>query len=368
MGGGASLLAAANDSTITVAAPLAAAETNPSAINVMNQIKGVVYLISAQNDGITPPPQHQIPMYNNANPVKALPLIKGANHTRFMDTRIWDWTDPNGYLTAAQQLSLTRNYLASIFNLFLKEDTSYFKYAFGELAQSDTSIIFQYELKPLQPKNFNLISPQDTLYQTDINFLWSSTYSLNLYDQVEYELIVATDEQFNNVILQISQLIDTSYVTQLQNGQYYWKVKAYTSQASFTFSNILGFVIDSPTEINDKNNLPTEFYLSQNYPNPFNPSTKIKYTIPSNVKGEMSNVVLKVFDVLGKEVATLVNEEQPAGNYQVTFDVGTSRDLSLPSGVYYYQLSVKDPEINLPAGQAGSGHAMIQTKKMLLIK
>ena len=71
MGGGASLLAAANDSTITVAAPLAAAETNPSAINVMNQIKGVVYLISAQNDGIAPPSQHQIPMYNNGNSVKS---------------------------------------------------------------------------------------------------------------------------------------------------------------------------------------------------------------------------------------------------------------------------------------------------------
>jgi dienelactone hydrolase len=343
MGGGASLLAAANDSTITVIAPLAAAETNPSAINVMDQIKGVVYLISAQNDGITPPPQHQIPMYSNANPVKALPLIKGANHTRFMDTRIWDWTDPNGYLTAAQQLLLTRKYLASIFNLFLKEDTSYFKYAFGELAQSDTSVILQYELKTLKPKSFNLISPKDTLYQTGVTFLWHSTYSLNLYDQVEYELLVASDEQFNNVVLQVGQINDTTYTAQLQNGQYYWKVKAYTSQLSFTFSNILSFVIDTPTEMYDEDNLPTEFCLLQNYPNPFNPSTKIQFVI-----SEFGFTSLKVYDVLGNEVAILVNEELTTGEYEVEFD---GNDLS--SGIYFYQLL------------AGS---IIQTKKMVLTK
>lgn len=347
MGGGASLLAAANDSTITVATPLAAAETNPSAINVMNQIKGVVYLISAQNDGITPPSQHQIPMYNNANPVKALPLIKGANHTKFMDTRIWDWTDPNGYLTAALQLSITRKYLASIFNLFLKEDSSYFKYAFGGLAQSDTSIIFQYQLKPLMPKSFNLISPQDTLYQSGVTFLWHSTYSLNLYDQVEYELIVAADEQFNNVVFQIGQLTDTTYSTQLQNGEYFWKVKAYTSQSTFTFSNVLSFFIDTPTNIESEENLPFEFSLSQNYPNPFNSNTVIGYQL--SVSG---NVVLKVYDVLGNEVATLVNEYKSAGTYQVEFNPA-SGNRNLVSGIYFYQL------------KAGN---YFETKKMILLR
>jgi len=347
MGGGASLLAAAIDSTITVAAPLAAAETNPSAITVMNQIKGVVYLISAQNDGIAPPAQHQIPMYNNANPVKALPLIKGANHTKFMDTRIWDWTDPNGYLTAVQQLSITRKYLASVFNLFLKEDSSYFKYAFGDLAQSDTSIIFQYELKPLKPKSFNLISPQDTLYQTGVTFLWNSTYSLNLFDQIEYELLVASDEQFNNVVLQVNQITDTTYSEQLQNGEYFWKVKAYTSSSTYTFSNVFSFVVDFLTDVKSENDRPSEFYLGQNYPNPFNPITKIKFQIP-----EFGFVSLKVFDVLGNEVATLVNEERPAGIYEVEFNPASS--IKHPaSGIYFYQLKTGK---------------FITTKKMLLLR
>ncbi len=92
--------------------------------------------------------------------------------------------------------------------------------------------------------------------------------------------------------------------------------------------------------------------LYQNYPNPFNPSTKIRYSIPSNVRGEKSNVVqLKVYDVLGNEVATLVNEYKPAGNYEVEFSVGQT--FSLSSGVYYYQLKAGD---------------FIATKKMLLLK
>jgi len=320
MGGGASLLAAAYDSTITVVAPLAAAETNPSVINLMNQINGVVYLISAQNDGITPPPQHQIPMYNNGNPVKALPLIKGANHTKFMDTRIWDWTDPNGYLTAPQQLSITRKYLASVFNLFLKEDSSYFKYAFGNVAQSDTSIIFQYQLKPLKPKNFNLISPQGTLYQIEVTFLWHSTYSLNMYDQIKYELIVATDEQFNNIVLQISQLTDTTYTSQFQNGQY-----------------------NAPTNIKSEENLPFEFLLTQNYPNPFNPVTTIRFDLPKNV-----SVKLTIYDMLGKELEAIVNGKLNAGSYEVKWD-----GIKYPSGVYYYRLLAEE---------------FTETRKMILVK
>jgi hypothetical protein len=67
-------------------------------------------------------------------------------------------------------------------------------------------------------------------------------------------------------------------------------------------------------------------------------------------------VQLKVYDVLGNEVATLVNEEKPAGSYEITFDAS-----ELTSGVYFYQLSTKGPEIN-------SGQGIIQTRKMMLVK
>jgi hypothetical protein len=89
--------------------------------------------------------------------------------------------------------------------------------------------------------------------------------------------------------------------------------------------------------------MPKDFVLFQNYPNPFNPTTVIHYYLPV-----ASHAVVKVYDVLGREVATLVNEQKLAGSYQVTFDAHL-----LTSGVYFYSL------------QAGS---FAETKKLILIK
>ena len=88
---------------------------------------------------------------------------------------------------------------------------------------------------------------------------------------------------------------------------------------------------------------PTEFTLEQNYPNPFNPSTIISYQLP--VSGD---VTLKVYDILGNEITTLVDEYKPAGKFEVEFSAS-----ALPSGVYFYQLR---------------GGSFIETKKMLLLK
>jgi len=109
-----------------------------------------------------------------------------------------------------------------------------------------------------------------------------------------------------------------------------------------------------PVVINDgekDNRIPNTISLYQNFPNPFNPSTKIKFTIPSVIARETKQsqlVILKIYDVLGKEISTLVNEEKAAGNYEVDF-VATG----LPSGIYFYKL------------ESGS---FIETKKMILLK
>jgi len=84
------------------------------------------------------------------------------------------------------------------------------------------------------------------------------------------------------------------------------------------------FIIDdlswgTATDVSDEKQTPTEFSLAQNYPNPFNPSTKIRYSIP-NVGSGLAQTVLKVYDILGNEVATIVNEEKPAGIYELEFD------------------------------------------------
>jgi hypothetical protein len=96
--------------------------------------------------------------------------------------------------------------------------------------------------------------------------------------------------------------------------------------------------------------LPTPYALEQNYPNPFNPSTTIEYTvggIRSQASG-VSNVRLAIYDLLGREVAVLVNEKQPAGSYKVTFDAGR-----LASGTYIYRII---------AGQ------FVRSREMVLVK
>ncbi|RPI19726.1 MAG: T9SS C-terminal target domain-containing protein [Ignavibacteriae bacterium] len=79
--------------------------------------------------------------------------------------------------------------------------------------------------------------------------------------------------------------------------------------------------------------VPASYNLYQNYPNPFNPSTKIRFAVASNVKREMSNVKLVIFDILGKEISTLVNEKLKPGEYEVEWNAS-----DYPSGVYFYRL------------------------------
>jgi uncharacterized protein (TIGR02145 family) len=94
---------------------------------------------------------------------------------------------------------------------------------------------------------------------------------------------------------------------------------------------------------NYKSELPKEFFLLQNYPNPFNPQTKISFSVPKE-----SFITLKIYDLLGREVATLLQEKKEVGEYTVTWNAD-----KVPSGVYFYKLLAGD---------------FIQTKKMVLMK
>jgi hypothetical protein len=124
----------------------------------------------------------------------------------------------------------------------------------------------------------------------------------------------------------------TSNVSYLANGS------PVVASVSFTINSVVTSVAIA------ESTLPTEIVLSQNYPNPFNPSTVISYMIPS-----AGHVTLKVFTILGQEVATLVNGQEQAGTYQLTFN-----GQGLSSGVYFYQLR--------------SGNNTLLTRKMVLMK
>jgi hypothetical protein len=105
----------------------------------------------------------------------------------------------------------------------------------------------------------------------------------------------------------------------------------------------MSFVVNIPTDVNSEKDTPFEFYLEQNFPNPFNPSTRISFALPKTIIVE-----LKIFNLLGQEVATLLNEEKAAGTYEVNFDAS-----NLSSGIYLYKIQ--------------AGH-FVETKKMILLK
>jgi hypothetical protein len=116
-----------------------------------------------------------------------------------------------------------------------------------------------------------------------------------------------------------------------------------SSNSGFVLGSGFFYGVNLILSVDKEEGLPTEFNLEQNYPNPFNPSTTIKFSIPNP-----EHVVLKIYDVVGSEVATLVNQQMDAGNYSLTFDAS-----QLASGVYIYRIS------------AGS---FISIKKMMLVK
>ena len=113
---------------------------------------------------------------------------------------------------------------------------------------------------------------------------------------------------------------------------------------------ILKQMSSTPVWVSSDVELPETFALHQNYPNPFNPGTVIRYQLPVD-----GLVVLKVYNLLGQEVATLVNQQQSAGYHEVFFE-----GRALTSGIYFYRLSV------VPL--AGQQNSFVQTKKMALVK
>ena len=124
--------------------------------------------------------------------------------------------------------------------------------------------------------------------------------------------------------------------------------EAFTGKSSNTVNqNQMGFWYvyqqSTITDVENEETIPTVFKLEQNYPNPFNPSTKIKFAVP-----EKSNVLIKVYDILGSEVVTLVNQEMDAGWYENNFNAA-----GLSSGVYLFRM------------EAGS---YVSTKKMILLR
>jgi Secretion system C-terminal sorting domain len=206
----------------------------------------------------------------------------------------------------------------------------------------------------------------DTLDYEELYIDLTSEIGDTIYvDQFDesYPILLGNEEGFNEWDLNSRKRDYSGLSTPLYNlslvkniGLYYqveWELVGNEDQLKGAIINGKVYGDTTVVDVNDPNKTPKEFYLSQNYPNPFNPSTKIKYVVPKS-----SFVNLKIYDALGREVTTLVNEEKHPGEYEVEFSAkggsasgGNAHNLS--SGIYFYHL------------QAGK---FVETKKMILLR
>ena len=194
-----------------------------------------------------------------------------------------------------------------------------------------------YQIVPVEMSSFNA-----SVNENDVQLNWSTATETNNYG-FEIEKQISSKQSAVSKWESIGFVPGYGTTTEkhfysfsdenLSEGEYRYRLKQIDFDGTSSFSEIIEVEI----------NLPLLFSLEQNYPNPFNPSTKIKYSIPQS-----SNVLIKVFDILGNEIKTIVNEAKSAGTFEIIFNAG-----DYPSGIYFYQLS------------AGN---YIDTKKMLLVK
>ncbi|OGU71510.1 MAG: hypothetical protein A2V93_09000 [Ignavibacteria bacterium RBG_16_34_14] len=210
------------------------------------------------------------------------------------------------------------------------------------------------QIKVLDNKNAIAISLYDIYRTTDSGDSWKISQSSN--DYYNYFDRVAFSDSLNGMLKKSYKLYKTvdggkSWIESSLSLPTWGQLKKmeFNSQGDlFILGEFSLCILKNPNLFYNQNNriaiLPKNHSLSQNYPNPFNPTTSIQYTV-----GSRRFVTLKVYDVLGREVATLVNEEKSPGEYEVKFFAKGG----LASGVYYYQIKSGD---------------FIQTKKMLMIK
>ncbi len=162
-----------------------------------------------------------------------------------------------------------------------------------------------------------------------------SWYSITASSAKDYELQYATSPDFSDGVT-IENLSSTSYELHgLINGNhYYWRVRGKTQENEYSaYSTTASFVFNGVTGSDDSEVTPLEFKVEQNYPNPFNPSTTIKFSIP-----EASYVSLKIYDMLGREVKTLLNSDVNPGNYSVQWFGDNNYGKQVASGTYIYRV------------------------------
>ena len=208
------------------------------------------------------------------------------------------------------------------------------------LGDHDSAMVFVQVMAINDAPGFlTLLSPtSDTTFTQSedslITFTWGRSHDVD-GDLVEYQLIFAAD----TVILETDPGTDTSLVfpiTELPRGERLsWYVAAHDTGLT-TYSDTFNITIDAIVALDDKSLLPDAFSLNQNYPNPFNPSTTISYTLPS-----FAHATLRIYDVTGRVITTLSDNQQDAGFYNIQWAGRDDSGRSVSTGVYFVRLQAE---------------------------
>lgn len=276
---------------------------------------------------------------------------KTGNQIKFYNNGLPIGTQTISYPSNANSLLSIgcRQYSPGVFNEFFNgeiDEVKIFNRSF-----SDQEIWNMYKETTTAPTL--LFPPDDAAINTLTPVMdWDS-----LVTATNYLIQIATDSLFSSVIF--SQFSDkSSYSINTgdlsANTDYFWRVRTNNDGGVGPWSEVNKFRIVL-TDIGNEKQLPDEFALLQNYPNPFNTGTIIKFEIPKT-----SFVTLKIYNLLGQEVAELLNEEKQAGKHSVIWN-----SPGLASGVYFYKLYAKRINDEL---QLGSDHLFIGVKKLILSK
>ncbi|MBD3170717.1 MAG: T9SS type A sorting domain-containing protein [candidate division Zixibacteria bacterium] len=374
MGGGASYLAAESKPDITTIATLAAAETNPSAIQAAANIDMPSLMFAGDDDCVTPPEDHQIPIHNAlASDCKTLLEIYGASHCQFanynFNCSLGEIFCPSPDLNRQQQHDIVNQYLLPYLDYRLKgsgDSWNEFQYIMLTANNAD----YRQTCREPSLVDINMIPNNPPVTVPAGGFFRFTGVLDNIYTyQIDCDVEVMVGlpggvlygpvQEFNNIPLAPGQNITVPGVRQdvpvfAPAGTYnYISYASYNSvffdSAYFEFTvtapllgeasgwNLAGW-FDSRTE-----NLPARTELIGNYPNPFNASTTIEMVL-----AEDSDVSLEVYNIQGQLVETLVNSSMTAGYHNISWHAD-----AFSSGTYFYRLTT--------GGE-------VFTRKMVLVK
>lgn len=269
---------------------------------------------------------------NNSYSVSITPLLDWNDISSATNYRIQVSTN-SGFSNNVLDSTIGSNSQITVPANRLMFNTQYFwrVYAVNEIGIGPWSSIWNFITISIPPAP-NLVAPLNnaTNQLPTVLLDWDSLAAASTY-----RIQLATDSLFNSIVYDTSG-VTRSYLQMrpwilLANVKYYWKVNATNLAGTGAWSAIWNFRINPTGIYQYSSELPKEFRLFNNFPNPFNPSTKIRFDIPKN-----TNVKISVYDLTGRVISQLVNDNFNAGSYEFTWNA-----VNLASGVYFYRLETE---------------------------